>query len=436
MRYTAAALVALGTLWYTWSPGLGMTGDDAEFVVLARSIAAGEGLSYINAPVPYAATKYPPLFPLMLAPVSQAIGAMQAVVGGCFVILAVLASGYGGLAAGLLIGVNPLLATYSSQIMSEIPYAALTLGALWCLAPYCTFAPKNDTLGIKFAWGLALAVLAYYTRSAGIVLLIAIPFTVKSRQARIAGVLAAVMPVAAWSVRNLLAGGAGPSYLEQLLLRNPYYPDAGWASIGDLANRCANNVGTYWPWIIAVACLMILDTDRLRKLYVVGIMALAIVWPWPDWRFMVPLVPVMAVAWVQGLPGQRYWVVHGMLLVASLTLLPRPPIYPDSWNRYVEASQWIKRNTDRDALVSCRKEYTTHVLANRKTTVYAFGTPGEVVADMDHQGVSHVIVDNLGYPSTRKHLIPAINAHESRFKIVWHKPHPDTWVLEKIPDAH
>ena len=55
---------------WSFDEKLSLSGDNAEFITLARSITQGEGLSYINDANPKAATKYPFGFPLMLAPLS------------------------------------------------------------------------------------------------------------------------------------------------------------------------------------------------------------------------------------------------------------------------------------------------------------------------------------------------------------------------------
>lgn len=49
---------------------LSLSGDNTEFITLARSLAQSQGLSYINTPNPQPATKYPFGFPLMLAPLA------------------------------------------------------------------------------------------------------------------------------------------------------------------------------------------------------------------------------------------------------------------------------------------------------------------------------------------------------------------------------
>ena len=61
-----AAALFLGV--WTFDSKLSLSGDNAEFITLARSLAQGEGLSYINSPDPRPSTKFPFGFPLLLAP--------------------------------------------------------------------------------------------------------------------------------------------------------------------------------------------------------------------------------------------------------------------------------------------------------------------------------------------------------------------------------
>ncbi|SVD00994.1 uncharacterized protein METZ01_LOCUS353848, partial [marine metagenome] len=66
----AAFLLALLLSAWTFDAKLSISGDNAEFITLSRSLASGQGLSYVNLPEPQMATKFPPVFPLMLAPVA------------------------------------------------------------------------------------------------------------------------------------------------------------------------------------------------------------------------------------------------------------------------------------------------------------------------------------------------------------------------------
>ncbi|MCY3788446.1 MAG: hypothetical protein OXH63_06620, partial [Gemmatimonadetes bacterium] len=68
--FIIAATFLLG-IW-TFDAKLSLSGDNAEFITLTRSLAQGEGLLHINSPDPKPATKYPFGFPLLLAPLAWA----------------------------------------------------------------------------------------------------------------------------------------------------------------------------------------------------------------------------------------------------------------------------------------------------------------------------------------------------------------------------
>ena len=65
-----AASLVVGV--WTFDPKLSLSGDNAEYIILARSLAQGEGLTHINSPDPGPATKFPFGFPLLLAPLAWA----------------------------------------------------------------------------------------------------------------------------------------------------------------------------------------------------------------------------------------------------------------------------------------------------------------------------------------------------------------------------
>ena len=72
--WTVPAAVALLTLLlgvWTFDAKLSLSGDNTEFITLARSMAAGEGLVHINSPDPQQATKYTFAFSLLWAPLER-----------------------------------------------------------------------------------------------------------------------------------------------------------------------------------------------------------------------------------------------------------------------------------------------------------------------------------------------------------------------------
>ena len=64
-RWAVPALILTATLAvsaWTFDEKLSYTGDNTEFIILARSVAQGQGLSLISRPVPTPGSKFPPRF--------------------------------------------------------------------------------------------------------------------------------------------------------------------------------------------------------------------------------------------------------------------------------------------------------------------------------------------------------------------------------------
>ena len=195
--FVVVATFLLG-IW-TFDDKLSLSGDNAEFITLAHSLAQGEGLLHINSPDPQPATKYPFGFPLLLAPLAWAFPGdwvpMKAWVLVLFAlgmgILYQLAKERVGTVPGLAVVVlsvvlgksyltngptgtayGPLLLHYSHQVMSEVPYLTFSLLALWLVEQ------GVGREGLKGNWwlvgGFACTIWAYYIRTAGIALVAAV----------------------------------------------------------------------------------------------------------------------------------------------------------------------------------------------------------------------------------------------------------------------
>ena len=69
-RAIIAVFFAVLAVFYAlaWlSPAIGLYHDDAVYLVTAKAIAAGHGYTIESLPHPIPQTKYPPLFPAVLA---------------------------------------------------------------------------------------------------------------------------------------------------------------------------------------------------------------------------------------------------------------------------------------------------------------------------------------------------------------------------------
>ena len=341
-------LVGLSTFFlglWVFDPKLSLNGDNAEFITLARSLVAGQGLQYVNLPEPIPATKYPFGFPILLLPMewlfpgewvpmkilvliifSIGIAVLYLVVRSRLEILPSLAVVFVSIACGKswltdVSGVNsfgPLLLHFSHQIMSEGPYLTVSLLAVWLMGHGISQSGirRNKTLWL----GIMCVIGAYYIRSAGIALIFSFfVYLLILRDTKRAFFFIAVCFVAwiPWTVRNSSVGD-GAVYVQQLLMINPYYPDRGFLGISELLERIVENSLLYlniylprllWPYsyggeemgpesvfILMIAIYTIWKAIRSKRdiflvIYTTCGLGIAILWPWVDMRFLIGIVP-------------------------------------------------------------------------------------------------------------------------------------------------
>ena len=350
-QWTVPAAVALLTLFlgvWTFDAKLSLSGDNTEFITLARSMAAGEGLVHINSPDPQPATKYPFAFPLLLAPfewlfpgdwVPMKVWVLVLFAAGMAVLYELVKEKAGALPAlatvvlslaagksylthgpdGIVYG--PLLLHYSHQVMSEAPYLTFSLLALWLVER--GIAREGIKGNGWLIGGFFCALWAYYIRTAGITLVAAIiVYLLLRRDFRRGLVFAAASFICwlPWTLRNRAVGGGG-TYIKQLFMVNPYHPERGLLDLGGFVERFFGQLGLYLtrelpntlvPYFtgaetlfhpasllliglaVAATVLCIKRGDhQLLLIYAAFFVGVVLLWPWPGDRFLVPIVPVL-----------------------------------------------------------------------------------------------------------------------------------------------
>ena len=63
------------------------------------------------------------------------------------------------------------------------------------------------------------------------------------------------------------------------------------------------------------------------------------------------------------------------------------------------------------------------------TTTASTSSPDSVIVQMVRSKVDYVILEQLGYSSTPRYLLPAIQHRPDLFPIAWQLPNPDTYLL-------
>lgn len=321
----------LGLLLY--EPTLFPGGDNAGYMILGQSLRTGHGYRDLYLPGAPLHTKYPPLYPALLAILGLTGGGLQlfklaslALTTASVWLAWRLGRALGGSAAGLaaagLLAVSPALLEFSHVVLSEAPFTFfVVLSLVGC-------AEERPLVSVAAAAG------AFLTRTAGLPLLVAVPvgFAVRGerRRAVASGILFACL-LGGWALFQRLGTPGEAGYLSQLTMVNPYDPGAGHVGAAGLLSRVAGNLWTYvsaslphaltdvrpgpdgsFPLLLlglVVTALAFADwlgrmaagirTSELFALLYVGLLA---VWPsvWTDRRFLLPLLPLLFVYVVGG----------------------------------------------------------------------------------------------------------------------------------------
>jgi hypothetical protein len=491
-RFKLPALFALafGLVYaFIFDSKLDMGGDNAGYYILGRALLQGEGYTNIHIPGTPAASHFPPGYPALLA-VAMLFGksftwlkVVNGVLFGAalwwFRSIAEKATGSTAFAwvAVLLVGLNSHLLRSSTIMMSEIPYTAASILALWTLLRW---DPESKAFYRSYDFWLVvvLASAAFYIRTAGIALGAGIGLYLLFERRWAAaftfgGAFCALyLP---WVLRGR-AVDAGSAYVDQLLSVNPYRPEEGQIDVSGLWDRIAENAGRYLGQELPNSMIPSLTVDynpeapvshpfvgllllgliaygivRLPKLrwlvagYVLASFAIFLVWPsvWYGVRFIQPLVPVLVLSAVYGawellrrvLPSWNPWwfAALGLLLLAPVrTLNDEAKLdYPMPYQNYFRLGEFAKANVPADAQFATTKPALWYLFAERKATrIPTEADPALFMQRLQEEGLNYVVVDQLGYGSVGRYFVPAYQAYPERFELVAQLPNPDTYIFK------
>ena len=481
----AAHLVAAFT---SSAPEIHNGGDNAAYISLANSLAR-DG-SYAEAWHPGAPphAKYPPLYPAVLALMilagAKTWGAFKATsllfttlaTAFCFLWVRKLRGERAAAAVALLFGISPSVLYHAQWVLADPLFLALTIACLWLLAPARDPAPdRMSTIA-----GLALAIAAYFTRSAGLPLLVAVALWLAlQRRWRPLGVLAGVVlvPAALWQSRSQ------GDYISEFWLINPYAPDLGRAGPRDLIARVAGNFWTYateyvpaglvgldgaWAGVFGVVLAGLAVAGWVRRvrggpgvaeLFFILYAGLMLAWPavWSGDRFALPLFALLLLyagetlagmagklsagarerpAWLARLPARAT-----VLAVAGATLVPASLSWARRSDRAVLCSQrvarmgilgcsttgvmefhamalWAGDNLPSGTVAFSRKPRLFYAFSGHPSVTYPFTFDDRaLLAQADSLGVGYIVRSNFDN-SGPAYVDPVIAANPDRFCVV------------------
>lgn len=466
-------------------------GDNAGYIALAHTLLTERAYveSFDPAGLPH--TKYPPAFPALLAlmitigartwaalKLSAALPTVLATVFTCLWAQRRF-SPVTGFAVAALYALSAGVAYYSHWILSDPFFIACTMGALWAFAeadpdlvPGVAGAGRDGLrkrrgrskagqedsdaqlvpIPLRAGWlvaGVVLTGMAYFTRSAGLPLVLALggwlAWTKRWRALGGSG-LALGIPMFAWWWRGRGAGVA--QYSTEFWMVNPYDPTLGTIGVGGILARIGENLGSYvfqhgpagivgagTPGLTALGVILTAAAllgwgatvrDRIgpAELFFPLYTALILVWPpvWGGDRFALPLYPLVflygarAITLLSGRVPDLAVRAAGIAAVALLALPAAGDLMRTSsetkdcvayaaqrgaWACYgarigafVEAAAWTRAGLPRGAVVLSRKPRHFYGLSSHPSRAFPFtDDPVDHLALADEVGARYVLLD-------------------------------------------
>ncbi len=340
-------MVAAGLYLYPLNDLLHDFDDSTQYILLAESLAEGEGYKDIHLPHEPPHTSYPPLFPTLLAPWAWGFGSnlyalklpgiLSAL--GIFIITwfwIFRLSGWVWASLGTLFVVSsPHLLLSSHKILSEPTFAFFVILSLFLAT---NPKPKGWAIGLACAG-------AFLTRKVGIVVIPAITLVwlfspihrPQFKNLLLPFLLTSCIPISLWVLRSHWAGGAlselqffvsgsgrnvfdSPGYLLANIRYNPIM--LGQVVLPPLAETLFVN---RWLAIFPLGLLgssLVLAWRRKERIPVLFLLFYGftiMLWPWTSYRFWIPLFPlavVLLVLLLSSLPARRVALIGFGLLVA------------------------------------------------------------------------------------------------------------------------
>jgi hypothetical protein len=387
--------------------------DDAIYVITAKALAQDQGYRLIFLPQAPIQTKYPILYPALLAMIWKIWPAFPAnlllmkwlslICGAATIGLFYLylrrfnycAWTLAG-AAALIGATSPTFLYFSTQTLSEIPFALLVILALWSFD-----AQMEEPLtrrSRQFYVGVILA-LPFLCRNIGVTLVLAALFIQHCRGRPLGWMALGMTTVMGPWVLWMLAGLGGWNHDPVLGYYTDYlswWTSMGWGMVFQIisqnvfyiliatATACIQGINSILDAVNSWLRLLVLfflgsiplltiiadlGSRRLLPGYLMAYLGLVMVWPWLPSRFLVPILPFLLYYFFQGVNifSQRggirtqHLLAIGLCLMvaANLNLLYKYGKFanqfgfpyghlvkePASWTSYQEIFQWIKAHS-------------------------------------------------------------------------------------------
>ncbi len=390
--------------------------DDGVYLSTAKALAEGDGYRLISFPGEPWQTKYPILFPLVLSAIwlvypkfpdnIQALEMVPIACAGLFVGIAYLylvRFSYGSRPAvilSILLCMSiPGFSFFSGQLLSEMPFALSLVAALWHLDSYLETRPTS--LKSKMLLGVSLS-LPFLIRSIGLAVPVGALIALCLHRAAFKWTAAVLIIVTFIGFGLPTIYGLKTSHEKQDKVQAYQTSYLSWwdkyglsqelsviavnlkeltgvtgksSMSGIIQSREAAPYRMFLDWICiligAAPWLLLLRRQfrtRAMSLVLFSYAAIVLLWPWPPFRFMMPILPFLCTMTIEpfcrltrrSLPAgalssigfallviTNAWVLAETLTFSKSSKIPvmKAPQERLSWSSFIEIFAWIKSNT-------------------------------------------------------------------------------------------
>lgn len=455
----AALIVAIAVFYLlTIRRGNFWPDDYALYIHHAENIAEGRAYTdtgYIyNPDVPeYGPRAFPPVFPLLLAPIYAAFGlnlhVMKIEVAIFFILSLAAVAAYWKrdlewpylLALVALPGLSPIFWVYKDIVIADFPF----LFFFYATALLARSAPRDGPAWWR--WAIATGILSYLsvgTRTVGVTLLAGLVLYdwLKYRRVTRFVILAVFVCVVLALAQRLIIGNVEHSYADQL------HPTLASITANlkdyprDLATLWTRSLGKSFSLILfgittALACLgarfhfgkAITPVEAFFLPYILAL----VVFPFTELRYLFPLVPFyiyLMLLGIQNLPSmvRPVWakaafaavvVMIGLSYLAAFRQVTYGVIgQTDGKPSFNELCLFIRSHTDPADVIIFRRSRALSLFTSRPAGMYD-SNHGDRLADYAAKIHAAYIVSSPIFEEDRETLIPFIRAHSSSLHEVY-----------------
>ena len=381
---------------------------------------------------------------------------------------------------------SPQLLHFAGIAMSEMSYLFCTSLSLWSLYRYsATSTDKRFWRSPYFYIAVVAAVGSYYIRTVGASILFAgFVFYLFRKEwwSAFSSAFLSLLLLMPWSLRNSYYG-IESRYLGTIMTVNPWRPEEGSiGTFGEFFQKLLTNIDEtvikgfrelLFPFlelnyqepsgflgifagIIVVAIIFwgAWNMGKMRWAFIAFLLAnigLFALWHGGNGaRYVVPIEPILYICFYVGvyklillairkpIKNDSYWPLLFLIMaLPSISSVQRfaeqnkQPYHP-AYSNYFAIAKLMNSKAPKGVVVSCRKpELFSYYAPNVKTTRYLYSLDSdELIQDLVNRKVDYVILEQLGYSSTHRYLLPAIQSHMDLFSVIWAPENPETYLFK------